>query len=190
MIGSLSRTIQQYSPPREWITCELGVFPIFWENDLSKVDKFPGLTFLKERRDFEGFKTAFSSIYLKFLLDGMLTTPVYSHRRGRFVNSAFPNKKKTLHKNGSLFMTNKNESKCLLNFYVSSEYDKECYRKTTPHLEEPSRLTRLHAQNGTTNNKLSELTENNKAPFSSQVRKQFKLYTVPFNTITLLFAKW
>ena len=34
LIGSLSRTIQQYSPPSEWIICELGVFPIFLENDL------------------------------------------------------------------------------------------------------------------------------------------------------------
>ena len=29
LIGSLSRTIQQYSPPSEWM-CELGVFPIFF----------------------------------------------------------------------------------------------------------------------------------------------------------------
>ena len=29
LIGSLSRTIQQYSPPSEWIMCELGVFPVF-----------------------------------------------------------------------------------------------------------------------------------------------------------------
>ena len=29
LIGSLTRTIQQYSPPSEWIMCELGVFPIF-----------------------------------------------------------------------------------------------------------------------------------------------------------------
>ena len=34
LIGSLSRTLQQYSPPSEWIMCELGVFPIFLENDL------------------------------------------------------------------------------------------------------------------------------------------------------------
>ena len=27
LIGSLSRTIQQYSPPSEWIMCELGFFP-------------------------------------------------------------------------------------------------------------------------------------------------------------------
>ena len=59
LTGSLSRTIQQYSPPSEWIMCELGVFPIFFENDLLKVDKILGLTFLKARKDFEGFKTAF-----------------------------------------------------------------------------------------------------------------------------------
>ena len=45
LIGSLSRTIQQYSPPSEWIMCELGVFPIFLENDLLKVDKILGLTY-------------------------------------------------------------------------------------------------------------------------------------------------
>ena len=33
-IGSLSRTIQQYSPPSEWIMFELGVSAIFLENDL------------------------------------------------------------------------------------------------------------------------------------------------------------
>ena len=27
LIGSLSRTIQQYSPPSEWIMCELAFFP-------------------------------------------------------------------------------------------------------------------------------------------------------------------
>ena len=39
--------------------CELGVFPIFLENDLLKVDKILGLTFFKESKDFEGFKTGF-----------------------------------------------------------------------------------------------------------------------------------
>ena len=29
LIGSVSRTIQQYSPPSERIMCELGVFPFF-----------------------------------------------------------------------------------------------------------------------------------------------------------------
>ena len=59
LIGSLSRTIQQYSPPSEWIMCELGVFPIFLENNLLKVDKILALTFLKARKDLEGFNTAF-----------------------------------------------------------------------------------------------------------------------------------
>ena len=39
--------------------CELGVFPIFLENGLLKVDKILGLTFFKARKDLEGFKTAF-----------------------------------------------------------------------------------------------------------------------------------
>ena len=32
--------------------CELGVFPILLENDLSKIDKFLGLTFFKARKDY------------------------------------------------------------------------------------------------------------------------------------------
>ena len=50
LIGSLSRTIQQYLPPSEWIMCELGVFPIFLENDLLKVNKILGLTFLRQEK--------------------------------------------------------------------------------------------------------------------------------------------
>ena len=60
LIGSLSRTIQQYSPPSEWMMCELGVFPIFLENDLLKVDKILGLTFFKARKDFKDSKRRFS----------------------------------------------------------------------------------------------------------------------------------
>ena len=62
LIGSLFRTIQQYSPPSERIMCELGVFPIFFENDLLKVDKILGLTFFKARKDLEGFNTAFFNL--------------------------------------------------------------------------------------------------------------------------------
>ena len=43
--------------------CELGVFPIFLENDLLQVDKILGLTFFKARRkDLEGFNTAFFNL--------------------------------------------------------------------------------------------------------------------------------
>ena len=110
LIGSLSRTIQQYSPPSEWITCELGVFPIFLENDLLKVDRILGLTFFKASKDMEGFNTAFFNLLsLSFVLDGLFTTPVYSRRRSRFVNSAFSNKK-ILAQNRSLFMTNRKKN--------------------------------------------------------------------------------
>ena len=36
-------------------------------------------------------------------------------------------------------MRNENKSKCLQKFRVSSKQDKDCYRKTTPYLEQPSR---------------------------------------------------
>ena len=94
LIGSPSRTDQQYSPPSEWIMCELGFFPILLEKDLLKVDKILGLTFFQARKDFEGFKTAFFHLLLlSFVVDELFTTPVYLSRIGRFVNSAFPNKK-------------------------------------------------------------------------------------------------
>ena len=41
---------------------QLGVFPIFLENDLLKVDKILGLTFFKARKDLEGFNTAFFNL--------------------------------------------------------------------------------------------------------------------------------
>ena len=73
---------------------ELGVFPIFFENDLLKVDKILGLTFFKTKKDLEGFNTLFFNLlWLSFVLDGLFTTPVYSRRRSRFVNSAFSNRK-------------------------------------------------------------------------------------------------
>ena len=59
--------------------CELGVFPIFLENDLLKLDKILGLTFFKARKDLEGFNTAFFNLlWLSFVLNGLFTTPLYS----------------------------------------------------------------------------------------------------------------
>ena len=79
LIGLLSRTIQQYSPPSEWIICELGVFPIFLENDLLNVDRILGLTYFNVRKDLEGVNTAFFNLLqLSFVLDGLFTTPVYN----------------------------------------------------------------------------------------------------------------
>ena len=70
LIGSLSRTIQQYSPPNEWIMCELGVFPIFLENDLLKVDKILGPTFLRQEKTRKDSMRRFS-IYCSWVLCSM-----------------------------------------------------------------------------------------------------------------------
>ena len=45
LIGSLSRTIQQYSPPSEWIMCELGVFPISFTERSFKSRQNPSADF-------------------------------------------------------------------------------------------------------------------------------------------------
>ena len=60
LIGSLSRTIQQYSPPTEWIMCELGFFHIFLVKDLLKVDKILGLTFSRQEKTSKDSKRRFS----------------------------------------------------------------------------------------------------------------------------------
>ena len=59
--------------------CELGVFPNFLENDLSKVDKILRLTFFKARKYFEGLETEFFSFTVaEVFARDMFTTPVYS----------------------------------------------------------------------------------------------------------------
>ena len=58
--------------------CKLGLFPIFLEKDLLKVDRILGLTFFQARIDFEGFKTAFFLLLLlSFAVDGLFTTPKF-----------------------------------------------------------------------------------------------------------------
>ena len=52
LIGSLSRTIQQYSPPSQWIMCELGFLPILLEKALLKVDKRQEKTSKDSKRRF------------------------------------------------------------------------------------------------------------------------------------------
>ena len=149
--------------------CELGFFPMFLEKDLLKVDKILG-----------GFKTAlFHLLLLSFVVDGLFTTPVYSPRRGRFVNSALPNKKNLAQKR-SLLMTNKFERKCFQKFYVSSKHEKECYMKTTSYLEEPNRRFCQHFMRRKTQQtflaiNLASQEKTTKLCFSSQVSKQFKL---------------
>ena len=122
---------------------------------------------------------------------GLLTTPVYSRRQSRFVNSTFPNKK-IWPKNRSLFMTNKFKRKCLQKFYVSSKREKEWYRKTKSYLEQLSRHFCQHFMRRTTqqtetllaiNFVLASQQKTTQLYFSSQVRKQFKLLAVPFKPL-------
>ena len=70
LINSLSRTIQQYSPPSEWIMYELAFFTIFLENDLLKGDKILGLTFLRQEKASKDSKRLFS-IYCNRVLWSM-----------------------------------------------------------------------------------------------------------------------
>ena len=101
--------------------CDLGVLPHFFRERCFESRQNPRVDFFKARKDLEGFKAAFFHLlYLSFVLDGLFPTPVYSRRRNRFMNSAFPNKK-IWPKNRGLFMTIKSESKCLQKFYVSSK---------------------------------------------------------------------
>ena len=95
LIGSLSRTIQQYSHPSEWLMCELCVSQFFRERSFKSRQNPRVDFFLRQEKTSKDSKRHFS-IYCKcacFLLNGLFTTPIYSRRRGRFVNSACPNKK-------------------------------------------------------------------------------------------------
>ena len=85
-------------------------------------------------------------------------------------------------------MTNKFESKCLQKFYVSTKHEKECYMKTTSYLEEPNRHFCQHFMRRTTQQTFSAINlasqqKTTKLFFSFQVRKQFKLLTVPFKPL-------
>ena len=148
--------------------CELVFFSHFLKERSFKSRQNPRVDFFQARKDFEGFKTAFFHLLLLSFEDhGLFITPVYSPRRGRFVNSAFPNQKNLVQKR-SLFMTNKFESKCLQKFYISSKHEKECYMKTTSYLEEPNRHFCQPFMRRTTQQtfrllKLGVSTENNKA---------------------------
>ena len=157
-------------------------FPFFRERSF-KSRQNPRVDFLSGKKRLRRIQNG----VLSFVVDGLFTTPVYSRRRSRFLNSAFPNKK-IWHKSRSLFMTNKFESKCLQKFYVSSKHEKECYMKTTSYLEEPNRHFCQHFMRRTTQQTFSAINlasqqKTTKLFFSSQVRKQFKLLAVPFKSL-------
>ena len=73
-------------------------------------------------------------------------------------------------------------------FYVLSKQKKECYMKTTSYLEEPSRHFCQHFMRRTTQQTFSAINlasqqKTTNVFFSSPVRKQFKLLTVPLKPL-------
>ena len=58
-LPSISRTIKKYSPPSEWIMCELCVSQFFRERSFKSRQNLRVDYFFNTRKDFEGFKTAF-----------------------------------------------------------------------------------------------------------------------------------
>ena len=48
--------------------CDLGVFPIFLENDLLKDDKILGLTFLRQDKTSKDSKRRFSEFWARWIV--------------------------------------------------------------------------------------------------------------------------
>ena len=145
--------------------CEVGVFPNFLENDLSKVDKILRLTFFKARKYFEGLKTEFLSFTVAEFFRSF-TTPVYSCWRDRFVNSSFPNKKEHFVKKRSSFMTNNEESNVCKSSTFQVNRTKNATGKRRLTSSNRATMSALHRKKDTSNifgYKLGELTEINKA---------------------------
>ena len=168
-----------------WARC----FRNFLENDLLKVDKILGLTFfLRQEKTWKDSKRRFS-IYCSWVLFSMdcLQLPFIRVEETVSWTQRFLTRK-LWPKNRSIFMTTKCESKCLQKFYVPSKQEKECYRKTTSYLEQPSRHFCQHFVRRTTWQtfliiNLASQQKTTKLYFSSQIRKQFKLSTVPFKPL-------
>ena len=83
--------------------CEVGVFPIFLENDLSKVDKMLWLTFLRQEKTWKDSKQRFS-IYCSWVLCSMdcLQLPFIREEEAvswtlRFLTENLPQKSKFIY---------------------------------------------------------------------------------------------
>ena len=158
---------------------ELGVFPIFLETNLLKVDKILGLTFLRQEKTWKDSIRRFS-IYCSWVLCSMdcLQLPCIRVEEAVSWTQRFLTRNFWL-KNRSLFMTNK---------FKTSKQEKEWYKKTTSYLEQPSRRFCQHFIRRTTQQTLLAINlasqqKTTKLYFSSQVRKQFKLLAVPFKPL-------
>ena len=128
------------------------------------------------------------------MVDGLFTTPVYPRRRGRFANSAFPNKKNLVQK--SKFIYDKQIWKRMFAEILSfKEIGQRMLHEddVLPRGTEPSFLSALHSKNDTTNlfgYKLGESTENNKAVLFFSGKETIQTFNGSIKPITLLFSKW
>ena len=164
------------------------VFSHFLENDL-KVEKILGLTFFKVKKDLEGFRTAFLHLFkLSLVLDGLITTPVYSRRRGLFLNSAFPNKKNLAQKSKFIYLwqANLKANVCKISTFQVNRKNNATKRWRLTSSNRPSIMWARHAKNDKTNPsdyKLGESTVKNKALLFFLGNETFKLLTVLFKPL-------
>ena len=130
--------------------CELGVFPIFLENDLLKVNEILGLTFFKARKDFEGFKMAFFHfLQLNFCSMDCLQLPfirveeAFSWTQHLLTTKIWP-------KNRSLWQTKMKANFCRNStFQVNRTKNATGTRRLTS--SDWAAMSALHAKNDTTN---------------------------------------
>ena len=175
LVGSLSRTIQQYSPPSEfmWVRC----FSHFFRERSFKSRQNPRADFFKARKGFD--MEFFNCSWVLCLMDNCLQLPCIRVEEAILWTQRFLTRKFWL-KIRSLFMTNEFKRKCLQKLYISSKQEKEWYRKMTSYLEQPSCHFCQHFMWRTTQwtllaVNLASQPKMTKLYFSSQVRKQFKL---------------
>ena len=123
----------------------------------------------------------------------LFTTPVYSHRRDRFVNSPFPNQKHLAQK--SKFIYDKQIWKQMFAEILRlKQIGKRMLHEDDllPRATKLPFLSALRAKNDTTNlfgYKLAKSTENNKALLFFSSKETFQTFNGSIWAITL-FAKW
>ena len=111
---------EQYSPPSDWIMCELGFFPIFLRERFFKSRQNPRVDFFLGKKILRTISKRRFSIYCNWVLWSMdcLQLPFIRVEQSVSWTQRFLTRK-IWPKNRSLFMTNKFESKCLQKLFFS-----------------------------------------------------------------------
>ena len=85
----------------------------FFRERSFKSRQNPRVEFFSDKKRLRRIQhVVFPSTVVEFCVDGLFTTPLYSPRRGHFVNSAFPNKKNLAQKRSYLWQTNLKANVC------------------------------------------------------------------------------